>query len=179
MTIVNEKRIKLYVGIAKEMLALIQHKRNLEKYCQLKGVDYSRIKVTAGNGRKTSEEERRGMLLQQINKRLSEYRAWIVPEHVEILTQINRLDSPRYRAILKMYYFQRAKFKTWKDITFRFFGAAGDYDENYENYKRMVMYWRKRALLELETISAKPYIPAAQDKQLTINLTPSTGGLER
>ena len=92
------ERLDNYTEIVKELDFLLKQKSQIKsKLGLLSGVDYSKIKVTAGNGQKTSEQEHYVMALQKINKKIDEYRAWLVPEHQIIKTQIARIKKWNYR----------------------------------------------------------------------------------
>ncbi len=171
---ITEERLKCYTDRVRELDGLLRRKHSLERKIGLSGVDYSKIKVTTGNGRKLSEQERHAFTLEKINRRISEYRAWIIPEHEIIKTQIGRVSRWEYRKVLVLRYLEGWK---WSEITAEFFDLEPDFEEQkHDKYKRMIMYWNNAALKEIEEISNTSYIPAIS--QLKINLTPSTGGLE-
>lgn len=67
---ITVKRLEDYTEIVKELDFLLRQKEQIKsKLGLLSGIDYSRIKVTAGNGQKTSEQEHYAMTLQKINKK--------------------------------------------------------------------------------------------------------------
>ncbi len=159
------QRLNDYTEIVKELDSLLRNKEQIKaKLGILQGVDYSKIKVTAGNGRKTSEQEHYAMALQKINKKIDEYKAWLIPEHQIIKTQIARVKKGKYRKVLVYRYLEKWK---WSEIIQDFFEFEDDFEEekNSKYWDRM-MYWHKRALEELEKVSNKPYLPAV--KQLTL-----------
>lgn len=160
------QRLNDYTEIVKELDFLLRKKEQIKaKLGILSGVDYSKIKVTAGNGQKTSEQEHYAMALQKINKKIDEYKAWLVPEHQIIKTQIARVKKWNYRKILVYRYLEKWK---WSEIIQDFFEFEEDFEtEKDTKYKDTVMYWHRRALEELEKVSNKPYLPAV--KQLPLN----------
>lgn len=160
------QRLNDYTEIVKELDFLLRKKEQIKaKLGILSGVDYSKIKVTAGNGQKTSEQEHYAMTLQKINKKIDEYKAWLVPEHQIIKTQIARVKKWNYRKILVYRYLEKWK---WSEIIQDFFEFEEDFEtEKDTKYKDTVMYWHRRALEELEKVSNKPYLPAVE--QLPLN----------
>ena len=172
---IDRERLKCYTDRIRELDCLLKRKLSIERKIGLSGVDYSKIKVTTGNGRQLSEQERHALTLEKINRRISEYRAWVIPEHEIIKTQISRVSRWEYRKVLALRYLEGWK---WSEITADFFKLEADFEEQkHDKYKRMVMFWNNAAMRELEAISNTPYIPAIS--QLKINLTPTTGGLEK
>lgn len=161
------KRLEDYSEIVKELDFLLRQKEHLKsKLGLLSGIDYSRIKVTSGNNARTSEQEHYVLALQKINKKIDEYKAWLLPEHQIIKTQIARIKKWNYRKILVYRYLEKWK---WAEIVQDFFEFEDDYKEEKDTkYKEKVMYWHRQALAELEKVSSKPYIK--QDRQLPLNM---------
>ncbi len=158
------ERLDNYAEIVKEYDYLLHQKNNLIKKLGLKGVDYSKIKVTAGNGAKISEQEHYVMSLQKVNAKIANYESWLKPEKEIIKTQIARIKKWHFRKILVLRYIEKWK---WSEIIDEFFGFEDDFeDEKNLKYKDKIFDWNRRALAELEKISAKPYVKAS--KQLTL-----------
>lgn len=158
------KRLDDYAEILKEYKRLVIQKLQLQSRLGLSGVDYSAIKVTSGNSRKISEQEHWIMSLEKLNKKISEYRSWILPEEKILKTQIGRISKMRYRQLLILRYIFRFK---WSRIIKEFFGFEDDFEEEKNlKYKDKIFDWNRRALAELEKVSAKPYVKAS--KQLTL-----------
>lgn len=155
------KRLDDFGEIMKEYETLKRHKRNLIEKCNtLKSIDYSKIKVQTGNGPKISEQEHYAIKLQSINDKIREYEAWIRPEKEIIKNQIARVPKRDYRKLLILRYIDKWK---WSEIIQEFFEFELDYEDqkNYR-YKDTIMYWNRRALEELQKISAQPYVPVAE-----------------
>ena len=149
------ERLDNYAEIAKEYDYLLHQKNNLIKKLGLKGVDYSKIKVTSGNGAKISEEEHYVMSLQKINAKIADYESWLKPEKEIIKTQIARIKKWHFRKILVLRYIEKWK---WSEIIDEFFGFEDDFeDEKNLKYKDKIFDWNRRALAELEKVSAIPY----------------------
>lgn len=158
------ERLDNYAEIVKEYDYLLHQKNNLIKKLGLKGVDYSKIKVTSGNGAKISEQEHYVMSLQKINAKIADYESWLKPEKEIIKTQIARIKKWHFRKILVLRYIEKWK---WSEIIDEFFGFEDDFEEEKNlRYKDKIFDWNKAALAELEKISAKPYVKAS--KQLTL-----------
>lgn len=159
------ERLDNYSEIEKEYNFLLRQKENLiKKIGTLSGVDYSKIKVTSGNGAKISEQEHYVMSLQKINSKLHEYEGWLPFEKEIIKTQIARIKKWHLRKILVLRYIEKWK---WSEIIDEFFGFEDDFEEEKNlRYKDKIFDWNRRALAELEKVSAKPYVKAS--KQLTL-----------
>ncbi len=158
------ERLDNYAEIVKEYDYLLHQKNNLIKKLGLKGVDYSKIKVTSGNGAKISEQEHYVMSLQKINAKIADYESWLKPEKEIIKTQIARIKKWHFRKILVLRYIEKWK---WLEIIDEFFGFEDDFeDEKNLKYKDKIFDWNRRALAELEKVSAMPYIPST--KQLVL-----------
>lgn len=167
---ITTQRLDDFGAIMREYEVLKDQKYKLEKRLGLSGVDYSKIKVTSGNGQKLSEQERFTIALQRINAKIADYESWLIPEKEKIKTQIARIrycqNALYYRRLLVLRYIEHWK---WAEIIQEFFELEYDYEaEKNLKYRDTVMYWNRRALEELAKISAQPYVPAA--KQLTIAL---------
>lgn len=158
------ERLDNYAEIVKEYDYLLHQKNNLIKKLGLKGVDYSKIKVTSGNGAKISEQEHYVMSLQKINAKIADYESWLKPEKEIIKTQIARIKKWHFRKILVLRYIEKWK---WSEIIDEFFGFEDDFeDEKNLKYKDKIFDWNRRALAELEKVSAMPYKKAT--KQLVL-----------
>lgn len=161
------KRLDDYSEIVKELDFLLKQKEGIKaKINSLSGIDYSKIKVTTGNQQKISEQEHYVMALETINKKIDEYRVWLLPEHKIIKTQIARIKKWNYRKILVYRYLEKWK---WSDIISDFFGFEEDFEEEKNGkYKEKVLYWHRQALKELENISSVPYIEPKKQLNLQI-----------
>lgn len=159
------ERLDNYTEIVKELDFLLRQKEQIkEKIGLLRSIDYSKIKVTTGNGEKMSEQEHYAMSLQKINKKIDEYKAWLLPEHEIIKTQISRVRKWNYRKILVYRYLEKWK---WREIIQEFFEFENDFKEEKDNkYKDQIMYWHRQALSELKKVSNKPYVKIT--KQLAL-----------
>lgn len=158
------KRLDDYAEILKEYKRLVIQKLQLQSRLGMSGVDYSAIKVTSGSTHKISEQEHWVMSLEKLNKKLLEYRSWILPEEEILKTQICRISKMHYRQLLILRYIFRFK---WSRIIKEFFGFEDDFEEEKNlKYKDKIFDWNKAALAELEKISAKPYVKAS--KQLVL-----------
>ena len=104
------------------------------------------------------------MSLQKINAKIADYESWLKPEKEIIKTQIARIKKWHFRKILVLRYIEKWK---WLEIIDEFFGFEDDFeDEKNLKYKDKIFDWNRRALAELEKVSAMPYIPST--KQLVL-----------
>lgn len=161
---ITKERLDNYAEIVKEYDYLLHQKNNLIKKLGLKGVDYSKIKVTSGNGAKISEQEHYVMSLQKVNAKIADYESWLKPEKEIIKTQIARIKKWHFRKILVLRYIEKWK---WSEIIDEFFGFEDDFEEEKNlKYKDKIFDWNRGALADLEKVSAMPYIPST--KQLVL-----------
>ncbi len=147
MTISTE-RLNDYTEIVKELDFLLKKKERLkERIDSLKSPDYTKIKVSTGETRKTSEQEYYVISLEKINHKIDEYKAWLIPEHETIKQEIARVKKWQYRKILVYRYLEKWK---WSEIIRDFFEFEDDFEEEKDfKYKEKIMYWHRRALKEL------------------------------
>lgn len=141
----------------------------------LPSVDLSKTKVMNGSRKPTSPQEMYAIRLEKVNRELAEYRAAIDTNNRNLRPQLERLKY-RYCYILEAYFFN---FKDWNYITENIFRTKEDlYLESNKpghyiinpNYYRQVMYWRKRALEELEKLDRKQAFIPVENKQLRMDL---------
>lgn len=158
---ITEERLKLFSEMQKEYNTLLERKKKMERRLNsLNAVDYSKIKVTSGDNKCVSTQERFVVALEEINAKIHEYEGWLPFEKEIIKNQIARIYKPRYRQVLVLRYIERWK---WSDIIEECFWYEDDFEEEKcGKYKDMVMYWNRRALEELKKISAKPYVPISR-----------------
>lgn len=154
------QRLDDFGAVMREYNDLKNQKYKLEKRLGLSGIDYSKIKVTSGNGQKLSEQERFTIALQKINAKLLEYEQWLKPEKEIIIQQIARIKRQEYRKILVLRYIEKWK---WSEIIQECFWFEADYEEQKQDkYKVKVLYWNRQALKELEEVSQKPFVKVEQ-----------------
>lgn len=154
------QRLDDFGAVMREYNDLKNQKYKLEKRLGLSGIDYSKVKVTTGNGQKLSEQERFTMALQKINAKMLEYEQWLKPEKDIIIHQIARIKRQEYRKILVLRYIEKWK---WSEIIQECFWFEADYEiQKQDKYKDKVLYWNRQALKELEEVSQKPYVKVQQ-----------------
>ena len=167
---ITRERLDRYLDNCKTLAHYEQKKRNLEKKVGLSGIDYSKIKVTAGNGHKLSEQERYVAILERVNKEITVLRAELEPEHENIINQIRRLKSYKSRIIITLKYIEG---RSTQDLVEYFFcddvlwnpeGNLQDFKKSteYENYRRQYLLWQQKAIEDIEEISGVPFAPANQ-----------------
>ena len=154
------QRLDDFGAVMREYNSLKEQKYKLEKRLGLSGVDYSKIKVTKGNGKQFSEQERFTLALQKINAKMLEYEQWLKPEKEIITSQIARIKRQDYRKVLVLRYIEKWK---WSEIIQECFWFESDFEvEKQGKYKDKILYWNRQALKELEEISQKPYVKIEQ-----------------
>lgn len=172
---ITKERLERYVDRCQQLADCIEKKeRIIKEMGSVSGIDYSKTRVMNGSCSNISQQERYAIKLHLVNKEIDECKAFTIPEHKIITTQIARLKNYKFRKIITLKYIEG-----WmsEEIIEDFF--MGDVlwnpDNNmklfkqtqeYSNFKRTYMFWQKSALEELEEISSKPYISV--NKQLTL-----------
>lgn len=157
---ITVQRLDDFGAVMREYLNLKDKKYKLEKRLGLSGLDYSKVKVTSGNGQKLSEQERFTIALQKINTKMLEYEKWLKPEKAIIVTQIARVKRSEYRKVLVLRYIEKWK---WSEIIQECFWFEADYEiEKQGKYKDKILFWNRQALKELEEISKKPFVAVKQ-----------------
>ncbi len=169
------QRLDDFAEISQEYNELLERKKKMERRLNsLAAVDYSKIKVTSGDNKCISTQERYAVALEALNEEIHKYEGWLPREKEIIKNQIARISKPRYRQVLVLRYIERWK---WSEIIEECFWYEDNFDEDKNGkYKDIVMYWNRRALEELEKISQKPYSPIV--RQLVIN-EDMTGVIEK
>lgn len=163
---ITKKRLDDFGEIVREYNELRRQKFLITKKLGIKSVDFSKVKVSNGDSRRISEEERYVLKLEKINNKIKEYEEWITPEKKIILSQIARVKRWEFRKVLVYRYIEKWKIS---EIVQDFFEFEDDYETNKDKYKERVMYWLDRGFQELEQISAKPYIEVKQLNFMGVN----------
>lgn len=171
-------RLNEYTEKVAELDSKLEKRKNIiARMGGTHSVDYSKIKVTNGNGQKTSEQEHLTMALQKVNAEIDflKYKCFkvygLLEEHAVIKAQISRVPKWNYKKVLIYRYLEKWK---WAEIVQDFFEFEDDYEEEKKGkYWDIVMYWNRRALEELEKVSNKPYLPA-KNQQLHLEIKENT-----
>ena len=111
---ITKERLENYSESVRELDSLLKQKEGIkQKIGSLSGIDYSRIKVSSGNGSKISEQEHYVMSLQKINERIDRLRALVIPEHNIIKTQIARVKKWNLYVKIKSFFINYNYFKQY------------------------------------------------------------------
>lgn len=160
---ISTNRLNVYIDMVREYDFLLdQKKKMLEKINSLKGIDYSKDRVTSGNGSQITQPEMYAIKLEKINNRISELEPKVKAEHEELKTQISRLKKWNFRKVLVLRYLEKWK---WNEIIQEFFWQEEDFDEEKDfKYKDKILFWHRQALEQLQKVSDKPFVKI--EKQL-------------
>lgn len=160
--IITQERLKSYLYSVQELNKLLEQKKKIMDRLGIKGVDYSKDKVTSGNKMPLTEEEEYTNKLLKINSQIEKIKPPIVREHQILKTQIGRIKKHEYRKLLVYRYIEGWK---WDEIKQDFFEFEDDFkEEKNDKYHTKIMYWHRRALEELQKVSNKPFIKYEQIK---------------
>lgn len=125
--------------------------------CGLKAYDYSKIKVTTGNGRKMTDQEKAAIRVEKIDKQIRELEAIVRPEQIALNLQIDRVDSIsddyRHASILRQLYVDG---ESLKDVILSF------YPEDTKETRKSISGLRNTAEKMLAKISGTPFIKVQQ-----------------
>jgi len=123
----------------------------------LKAYDYSKIKVMAGNGKRMTDQERAAINVEKYDRKIKELEAEIQPEHDELETQIERVDSTsnnwRHAEALRSFYLLG---ESKQDAAFRVYG-----DNDKQDIKNLSELLNV-ALEILEKVSSTPFVEVKQ-----------------
>ena len=155
--IIKQERLNRHKNLVAKLDFYRKRKYEFLNEFGLKAYDYSKIKVTSGNGRKTTDQERAVIAVEKINKEIKELESVVLPEQKEIETQINRLydysSDWRHPDILKRLYVDG---ESMKDVILAYYG------EDNKNNRSSVEGLRNTAIKLLEKVSSKPFIEIEQ-----------------
>ena len=125
--------------------------------CGLKAYDYSKIKVTAGNGHRMTDQEKAAIRVEKIDKQIKELEAIVTPEQNILLQQLDRLEEKsndyRHAAILRQLYVDGCSLK---DVILSF------YPEDTKESRKSISGLRNTAEKMLAKISEIPFIKVEQ-----------------
>lgn len=125
--------------------------------CGLKAYDYSKIKVTAGNGQRITDQEKAAIRVEKIDKQIKELEAIVKPEQAALSQQIERVDSMsndyRHAAILRQLYVDG---DSLKEVILSF------YPEDTKENRKSISGLRNTAEKLLAKISGTPFIKVEQ-----------------
>lgn len=177
---VNKYRLERYGDLLRELSEVMEAKRIYEEHLNaIKGVDYSKIKVTNGSSKHISSQETFVAKLQDINQQIARLDKKIMQEREIIERQLGRLVNHTYREILKMRFVeQKSVYQVSYALRFSHFlkenpvipaseWQAAFYDAHLLKYRDEIMRLQRQALSQLERISLTPYIQ--ETRQLTID----------
>lgn len=166
----TRERLENYRQALKEFEAVKAQKLFLQKkISSLKSVDYSKTRITSGNGRKISDEETYVCRLERANSKIKDYIQVLSKEKKYLLIQISRLKRWEYEQTLLFRYLENWEFK---DIVSQFFEHRTDFENEevgqHGKYWDTIMRWHRQALIQIDKNDNAVYIPTV--KQLNINI---------
>lgn len=164
---ITRERLNRYIDSCKTLAYYVQKRKNLMAKLGISGIDYSKTKVTSGNARKPSEEERYVQILERVNKEINTLRAEIRPEHDIIVAQIRRLPTSKSRTIITLKYIEGRSTQDMVEYYFcddPLWNPDGNMQEfkkssEYENFRRQYLLWQQKAIEDMEKISGVVFKP--------------------
>lgn len=158
--IITKERLDIFLNKIKELEKLYDRKQKIENKYGVRSICYSKDKVTGGHQALTNQELYT-LELADINKEIKELETYVLNEKEVLIQQMKRLEY-LHRRVLILYFLRNYK---WLQVTQNLFSIEPDYEENFENYRRKTFELRKKALIELQKVSEKPFI---EYKQLSL-----------
>jgi len=172
-TTINKDRLERYLDSIQELDKLYKQKHGIEKKYGLHSVDLTKTKVTSGSKPLMTEPEQYAKNLERINKEIEKLKAFITPEHKELVTQIGRLKKHVWRKAIIYKYIEGLSIS---EITQQEFCGYDDFEETCfdknangniiyihgNKYQKQVERWIESGLQELQKISEKPFIKYKQ-----------------
>lgn len=174
---ITPERLKDFKNKLDRLNYLVNQKKfMIEKAALLKSVDFSKDKIKSPSKKILSAPEIYTITLEGINKEIEDLKYHVfktqsddeyglVEENKIISTQLERLKKPEYKTLLIKRYIEGQKHSV---ITYYFFCAEPDFEENFQRYIEKEQDWHKAALKQLAKISEQPYIPIGNIQQLVI-----------
>lgn len=108
--IVRKERLNAFRNKIRQLKFLRSKKDELLCTFGLKSYDYSKIRVTTGNGRKITEQERAVLTVEKYDRKIRELAAEIEPEQKELDLQVKRVDENsknwRHAEVLRSFYLE-------------------------------------------------------------------------
>ena len=159
--IIRQERLIRFRNRVRQLDFLKQKKFEILNSCGLKAYDYSKIKVTTGNGHKLTEQERAVLNIEKYDRKIKELQALISEEQSELEKQIERVDGTstnwKHGEVLRSYYLEG---ETKRETAIRVYG--NDSKQDVKNLGELI----KKALEILEKVSSTPFVEV---KQLTLD----------
>lgn len=155
--IIRKERLNKYRNKVCQLNFLRRKKFEILNSFGLKAYDYSKIKVTPGNGRKLTDQEKAVLSVERFDRKIRELEAEIKPEMDELEKQIDRVDgrSDNWRhaeALRSFYLFGNSK----QEAASRVYGENTKQD--VKNFNELL----KVALEFLEKVSSTPFVEVQQ-----------------
>ena len=155
--IIRKERLNQFRNKICQLKFLQRKKNEIINTFGLKGVDYSRTKVTAGNRRRLTEQERAVLSVEKYDLKIKELAAEIEPERQELQAQINRVDEQstnwRHAESLRSYYLEGL---SKKDTAIDIYGS--DDKKDVDNVSDLL----KTAIELLAEVSSTPFVRVEQ-----------------
>lgn len=155
--IIRQERLTQYRNRVRQLNFLRSKKYEILNSCGLKAYDYSKIKVTSGNGRRLTEQERAVLVVEKYDKKIKELESVISLDTQELEKQIERVDQKsdnwKHAEALRGFYLEG---ETKQETALRIYGD--DSKQAVKNLSELI----KTALENLEKVSSTPFVEVQQ-----------------
>lgn len=165
--VITKESLQRFHNLFQYWSKLLERKMTIVQTLTLHGVKYSDMKVTSGNGRKLSEQERYVIALERINDEIAKLNIELEQNKEFIKTQINRITNPIYSKIIQLKYIDN--WSTWEVIEDLYIGhPKWNPDMDLEEFKKSPEYEafrndfykrEARAIKELEKLTGHAFVP--------------------
>ncbi len=155
--IIRQERLTQYRNRVRQLNFLRSKKYEILNSCGLKAYDYTKIKVTSGNGKRLTEQERAVLIVEKYDKKIKELEAIISTDTQELEEQIARVDQKsdnwKHAEVLRCFYLEG---ETKQETALRIYGD--DSKQAVKNLSELI----KTALEILEKVSSTPFVKIEQ-----------------
>lgn len=154
---ITKERLDNFLENIKELERLYERKQKIETKYGVHSVVLSKDKVTGGHKNLTNQELY-ALEISELDNEIKKIETYISDEKNVLIQQMKRLEY-LHRRVLILYFIKNYK---WLQVTQNLYSIEPDYEENFENYRRKTFELRKKALIELQKVSEKPFIEYKQ-----------------
>lgn len=164
---ITKESLQRFYKLFKYWRELLERKQAIIETLGIHGVKFSDMKVTTGNAKKASEQERYVIALERINNELSKLSSELEKDKEFIKSQLRRMTNPISSKIIQLKYIDN--WHTWEIIEDLYIGnPKWNPDMDLEEFKKSPEYEafrndfykrETRAIAELEKLTGTAFVP--------------------
>lgn len=164
---ITKESLQRFFNLVQYWRKLLERKQVIIETLSIHGVSYSDTKVSSGNSKKLSEQERYVIALERINNELSKLSSELEKNKEFIKSQLRRMTNPISSKIIQLKYIDN--WHTWEIIEDLYIGNPKwnpnmDLEEfkkspEYEAFRNDFYKREARAISELEKLTGQAFVP--------------------